>query len=245
MLLVKNRWIAFVYHIFFSSFLVLSASALIFGIWYPDPFSKISGGIQMFVALVVVDLVIGPLLTLVVFSKNKTKKEIVLDIFVILILQLAAMCYGVWSLASARPAYLVYEYGRYSIVREMDLEGLLEKEMPSELKRGYFSSPRRVALRPFRDSKEQYRYTMDALAGVPLAFRSELWRPYEELLPDVRVDAKPVTSAPDLQKLLNQKTPPNQEDVLYYLPLQGAKGFWSVILNEKAEILDFVEWDPL
>lgn len=245
MIAIKGRGIASFYHLIFSLLLSFFSAILVFGIWYPGHFSKISGGLQMFAALVAIDLVIGPLLTLIVFSKKKSNKEILFDIVVIIFLQLAALFYGVWSLASARPAYLVYEYGQYSIVREMDLEGALAKNIPPELIKGVLAKPRYVALRPFNDSKEQYQYTMDALAGLPLAFRSELWQPYEELPPNVHSDAKPVASAPELLKILAKNKNSRDKESLYYLPLQGVKGFWSVILNGKAEIIDFVEWDPL
>lgn len=245
MIVIKSRWVASFYHLLFSLVLSFVAAILVFGVWYPGYFSKISGGLQMFIALIAVDIVVGPLLTLIVFSKIKSKKEVFFDFFIIVVLQLSALVYGVWSLASARPAYLVYEYGQYSIVREMDLDGALARKIPAELAKGFFTMPRYVALRPFNDSKEQYQYTMDALAGVPLAFRPELWRPYEEFPPNVHSDAKLVADTPDLLRILKKDKSYRDGEPLYYLPLQGAKGFWTVILNGKAEIIDFVEWDPL
>lgn len=245
MIAVKNRWQASFYHLLFSLVLSVCAAILVFQVWYPGHFAKISGGLQMFAALVAIDFVMGPLLTLIVFSKIKSKKEILFDVSIVIFLQMGALVYGVWSLASARPAYLVYEYGQYSVVREMDLEGAFAKKIPAELTRGIFSAPRYVALRPFSDSKEQYQYTMDALSGIPLAFRTELWRSYQESQSSVLSEAKLVASAPNLLEILIEKEIYHDGDVLYYLPLQGVKGFWSVVLNGDAEIIDFVEWDPL
>ena len=78
-----------------------------------------------------------------------------------------------------------------------------------------------------------------------MAFRTELWRSYQESQSSVLSEAKLVASAPNLLEILIEKKIYHDGDVLYYLPLQGVKGFWSVILNGDAEIIDFVEWDPL
>jgi hypothetical protein len=51
------------------------AALLVFGIWYPSPWRQLLGVAGVFGLVVGVDLVCGPLLTLVLASPKKSRKE--------------------------------------------------------------------------------------------------------------------------------------------------------------------------
>ena len=57
---------AFLIHFVASTFVALLALGLVFGLWYPHPLQKAAGVTMLYLLLIGVDLVIGPLLTLVV-----------------------------------------------------------------------------------------------------------------------------------------------------------------------------------
>ena len=64
--------------------------------------------------LIGVDVVLGPLLTLVVF--NPAKKSLRIDLAVIAALQVAALVYGISVIAQARPAYVVFAGDRFTVI---------------------------------------------------------------------------------------------------------------------------------
>jgi len=56
--------------------------------------------------VLIVDVCLGPLLTLAVFDPKK--KELKRDLSIILLIQLSALFYGIYTVSVARPAYIVF-----------------------------------------------------------------------------------------------------------------------------------------
>ena len=103
-----------------------------FGWWYPYPYRELSGGRELFALVVAVDVVLGPLITLVIFNPAKTRCHLVMDFTVIGLLQVAALAYGLWTVFVARPVHLVFEYHRMAVVHAIDVDSdLLAKAPPS------------------------------------------------------------------------------------------------------------------
>lgn len=242
--MMKTRSRATAIHLAISLTIAIAAAVVVFLLWYPYPYSKISGGLKMFGVLVVIDIVVGPLLTFIVCAPNKSRRALFFDFVVIGCLQIAALMYGLWSLSMARPVYLVFENNQFTVVRAVDAP---VAKLPSFLQvpnEGPKVGPKMVALRPFKDAREQFDVTMDALRGVPLATRIELWQPFEAAIPVVLQTARPVGSSPRFSALLAIKRPDIQQKELFYLPLQGVQGFWTVIVDRNVQIVDFLELEP-
>ena len=73
-----NRFQACATHLLASGAAALLSSALVFLLWYPGLLSYASGVISIFLMLLWVDVVLGPLITLIVF--NTKKKELKRDL---------------------------------------------------------------------------------------------------------------------------------------------------------------------
>lgn len=74
------------------------------GVWAlvsPYPYREISGGRELFLLLVAVDVVMGPLITLMIFNTGKPRRELQLDLIVVGVLQLAALAYGLSTVYAA------------------------------------------------------------------------------------------------------------------------------------------------
>ena len=67
-------------HLGLSLVVALLAAGLVFGLWYPMPFREISGGRELFLLIVAVDVVIGPVITLAVFDRRKRWRELRRDL---------------------------------------------------------------------------------------------------------------------------------------------------------------------
>ncbi len=75
--------------------------------WYPQPYFSIDGGWQGIRLVAGVDLVLGPLLTFLIFDLSKSRKEIVFDLMTIVTIQFGALAYGVYATYSQRPVAIV------------------------------------------------------------------------------------------------------------------------------------------
>lgn len=87
---------------------------LVYGVWYPAPLSEALGVTDIFLMLLGIDLALGPLLTLIVYKP--LKKTLKLDLAVIACVQLAALLYGLHTVGSGRPAYMVFTKDRFDLV---------------------------------------------------------------------------------------------------------------------------------
>ena len=102
-------------HFAISLFVGLMLLGLSWFIWYPAPMLMAIGGHEIFLLVVGIDVVLGPLLTLVVFKSGKPSLKF--DLAVIALLQIAAMIYGVNTLLEARPAYVAALEDSFQVVQ--------------------------------------------------------------------------------------------------------------------------------
>lgn len=75
--------------------------------WYPQPYFLIDGGWQGIRLVAAVDLVLGPIITFLIFDLSKKRKEIMFDLVTIATIQLGALSYGVYATYSQRPVAIV------------------------------------------------------------------------------------------------------------------------------------------
>ncbi len=100
-----SRWKAFGIHLLISSVILLVLLAIIMWVWFPGILFSVDGGWAGLRIVIGVDLVLGPLLTLVVF--NTSKPELKYDLAAIAVFQFACMAAGMWIVYSERPLALV------------------------------------------------------------------------------------------------------------------------------------------
>ncbi len=107
-----------------ASFILLS---LIFGAlyagWYRWPGWYLTGVLHVVLIVALVDLVLGPTLTLIVADPGKPRAELARDIGVIVAVQLVALLYGGATLWLGRPLYYTFSVDRLQIVQASDLDG--------------------------------------------------------------------------------------------------------------------------
>lgn len=114
-----TRWSASGLHLAISLLVGLLFVAVLRLLWFPGPFFSVSGATGLLSILVPVDVVLGPLLTLLVFKAGKPSLKF--DLTVIALLQASALAYGAWVIAESRPAYVVFFGNQLHVVRSTDL----------------------------------------------------------------------------------------------------------------------------
>ena len=163
-------------HLLLSAIVVSVIFAIIFFVWYPAPTFQIAGALEIVFILIGVDLVLGPLLTLIVYKQGK--KSLKFDLSVIALIQLSALIYGSYTLYLERPYYMVFAVDRFNIVSEQDIDKSsirfdeLQKKPVGDVIRVFARLPEGQAFQAFLDSV--------IVNGEPdLERRPEFWEPYE------------------------------------------------------------------
>jgi hypothetical protein len=173
----KERGRAAAVHLMVSLAIAALAAVLVLLVWFPDPYRQIAGGIALFGLLVGVDVILGPALTFVVFNRAKPRTELVRDLAIIGVLQLAALGYGLATAFQARPVYLVYEVDRFRIVRAADIEAAeLPLALP-QLRELPWHGVRVIGTRSPRSPQEMLASIDAAVAGRDIGVRPAWWQP--------------------------------------------------------------------
>ena len=246
----KDRLKASGIHFFLSLVIALIAGLLVFGLWYPYPYREMSGGRELFLIVVAVDVILGPLITLAVFNRAKPLCELRRDLGMVVLLQLVALCYGMWTVFAARPVHMVFEYDRFRVVHAVDVPVELLNRTPSGIDAFPLTGPTLLSLRSFRDANEKMEATLAALEGLSLSARPDLWQPYAVAKSEIWQAAKPVSELKarfasqaaviDAAIASSGRSP----EALAYLPLVGRKSFWTVLLDPTtAEVVGYLPID--
>jgi hypothetical protein len=105
-LLGLNRYQAFAIHMAISLVLFFVLLICITQLWYPGILFYTGNGWKAIALIVGIDLILGPLLTLIIFNPNKNSLKF--DLWVIALVQTAALTYGTWTIHSSRPLAIAY-----------------------------------------------------------------------------------------------------------------------------------------
>lgn len=250
----KSRLKASGIHLIISLAIALAAALLVFFLWYPYPYSELAGGRSLFLLVIAVDVVMGPLLTLTVFNTAKPRSELVRDLSLIGLLQFTALVYGLSTVMQARPVHLAFEIDRYRVVSAVDVPAEFLDRAPPELRRLPLTGPTLLSIRPFKDANENFDATMAALAGAPLGARPDLWQSYEKAKPQILAAGKPLADlkarfpgrVAEIDAALKSQAPASGLPAkIAYVPLAARDSFWTVLINaETAEVIAFVPIDP-
>lgn len=246
-------------HLLLSLVLAGLTALLVFGIWFPTPYREISGGMTLFVLMLGVDVVCGPLLTLLLLHPAKSRKALAVDLALIASLQLGALAYGLHALSHARPLAIVFEVDRFRVVAFADiLEGDLASA-PTWVQPWGFQPPQVRGTRTARTGEEKLGNVDTSLQGVEPGQRPSWWQDYALSTPDVRERSQPLAALQQLNPgLIHQiqataaqaaQVPQAGEtsspNALRWLPLVGRQGLdWVVLLDPvTARIRGYVQAD--
>ncbi|WP_200375540.1 TfpX/TfpZ family type IV pilin accessory protein [Thiocystis violacea] len=172
--MTKGR--AFAIHLTASAAVVLILFGIMRLVWYPAPYFDINGGWTVLRILAGVDVVLGPILTLIAFKPGKPSLRF--DMSVIVSLQLAALVYGGSLIYQQRPAFTVFAVDRFTAIPAADVE--FDRIRYPELKRLIGIGPLLAEALPPEDPEERrkvmFAVVMDG--AKDLEYRAELYRPY-------------------------------------------------------------------
>lgn len=228
-------------HLAASALVAALCAGLVFGVWYPYPYSHLAGGRELFTIVVTVDVIIGPLLSLVVYNPAKPRRELWRDLGTIFIVQAAALSYGLHSVAQARPVYLAFESDRFRVVAIPDIDLDRLQEAPPALQRLSWTGPKLLGVRLLPNDDPEYLKSLQlAFEGLHPAFRPQRWVEYDAQRSQVIAAARPLADLkrkqPSEAALIEREVARRglNESGLGYLPLASQHHTdWSVLVDLK------------
>lgn len=159
--------------------------------WYRWPGWYLTGVLHVLVILGIVDLGLGPTLTLIVASRTKPGRVLARDIAVIATVQLTALLYGAVTLWQGRPLYYTFSTDRLEMVQASDLEAgeiALARQRNPALAPHWYSTPRWVWA-PLPDDPEEASRIVNAVVlgqGQDIIDMPRYFRSWEQALPKLR-----------------------------------------------------------
>ena len=224
-------------HLTASTTVILAFLGIMLLVWYPSPYFEIDGGWKLWGILAGVNMVLGPLLTLIVFKPGK--RGLKFDLSCIVLVQLIALIYGGTIIYQQRPAFVVFGVDRFTTVpaAEVDFDQL---QYP-ELKRVVGIGPILAEAKPPNDPKlrQDLLFAVVLEGQKDLEFRPELYHPYRPDLQHLRLRnidlSKIATLSTDAKHTINTflASQGGQMENYLYLPLKGKNTDIVMVLSPK------------
>lgn len=220
-------------HLFISMLVLAVVLYFIVFDWYPEPFFTAQGGWKGARLMVIVSLVLGPLLTFIVFDHLKQRKAMIFDISLIVLVQVSALIWGGYQVYMQRPIALVFWHDAFYTVTADDylVQGIDHPDFSQ------FSAhvPPLIYSRPLTTllEMEQFRQLTDK--KIPVYAHISLYEKIEDNLSSIfsrGVDIEEVMSKNASMKTELEKIVQGNVDDYNYIALKAKYQNMILILEE-------------
>jgi hypothetical protein len=248
----RSRGKAAAIHLLGSAGIAALAACLVFLLWFPWPYSALAGGTGLFMLVTAVDVVMGPIITFGIFDpQRKPWSELRRDLLIVVLLQFAALGYGLYVMHTVRPVVLALESNRFRVVTAQDvLVDELPEAQPAFRTLSHIG-PVVVNTALPATADEQLETVTKALGGHDLGTRPKYWRAWDESArATAKAGAKPVDA---LRKHYVGRTEEldaavqrtgRSEAQLRYLPVLSRFGDWVAFIDANSgNIVGFASFD--
>lgn len=244
-----SRYKAASIHLAISAMLAAVVLTIMLALWYPPSLFRAMGGLGLIVLIVGVDVVIGPLITLIIFDPRK--KELVFDLMVIGVLQVAALSYGVYAMHAGRPVFIVFDGRQLAVASAADIDPEeLAKAPHEEFRHLSLTGPRLAAIAPPEDPKERETLMFASLTGFGIHQLPKYFVPYTQGHGQILATAKPLgeltPNAEDARKLEAYLASTKKDaSQMRYLPVTTRHAsVLGIIDGQSGELLDILRINP-
>ena len=242
---LKFRLKAFAYHLGISVFIALVSLYIVFMVWHPAPLAKAVGVTYIFIMMLAIDAILGPVLTLIIAKKDK--KSLRFDLSVIIALQVAAFSYGIYNIAISRPVYIAFDTSRFEVVQANNIPKVSLKEAKSAYNVLGWGQPKFVAVKPAENTEQKNnRLFVELQTGVAPSMQPNLYEPLDNQW------AIMAAKAHDLTELSKNNTTQSVDSVMIDYP--AATGWLPLVAYEQdmvvlidithQQVIDIVDLRP-
>ena len=241
----SKRNLFFINHLSISCLIALVVIGVVFFIWYPSPLATAVGVTQIFLMMLAIDVIVGPVLGLLVYKEGK--KTLKIDLSIIIALQISALGYGIYSIEQGRPVWVAYNVDRFELVRKNEIiDDHIDKASPQYQQISWFK-PQYVAVEFAKDANVRNDDLFaEALGGISIAQKPERYVDFVQAKPQLQQRTKSL-------KELNQYNDVKQVERIVskypqatgFVPLKANAVDMVVLINkEKGEVVKIVDLRP-
>lgn len=243
-ILIIKRLNFFLSHLSISILIALLVIGLVFFVWYPSPLSSAVGVIHIFLMLLAIDVIVGPILGLLVYKEGK--KNLKFDLSVIILIQISTLVYGIYSIEQGRPAWLVYNVDRFEMVRKNEIIDQNINHAQPQFQQVSWLKPQFVATQFAQDTKQRNDDMFaEVSGGVSLAQRPERYVSLAKVKEKIQKRAQKF----ELLQQYNDKATVDKILAQYpeataFLPLKASSVDMTVLVNKSGEVVKIVDLRP-
>ncbi len=242
---MSKRLKFFFSHLSISFLIALLVIGLVFFVWYPAPLAKAVGVTNIFLMMLAIDVIVGPILGWLVYQEGK--KTLKFDLSVIILIQIAALCYGVFSIEQGRPAWLVYNVDRFELVRKNELVDTNIQQAQPQFQQPSWFKPQYVATEFAKDIQQRNdEMFAEVLGGISIAQRPERYVELTQVTTQIQQRALPLKELEQYNPKTDvEKTLAKYPKADAWLPLKANAIDMVVLVNkESASIIKIVDLRP-
>ncbi|MBH1971537.1 hypothetical protein FK216_09330 [Moraxellaceae bacterium AER2_44_116] len=234
-----TRWKASFIHLLISLAVVGSVAAYIIYFWYPLALIPMAKADKLLGLVGGIDLIVGPLLTLLVYKTGKATLK--MDLTVIALIQAAFLSIGLYTMFMSRPVFIVASSRGFDLVFAPDIaaQRLAQAQIP-QYKTLSITKPKLVGVKMPTDPNEQMRIINSALAGLgDLQMMPEYYVEYSEMIPDILANSQPLKanahiSAQAITRMATAaKAYGRNPDEVHFMPLGSSRGLAMMLVDAK------------
>jgi hypothetical protein len=221
---IESRWAAFGIHLLISVIVLVALLSLIFFVWFPYDLI-FAGGIDGLKILMGVDLILGPLLTLIVFKAGK--KGLKFDLSMIALLQIACLIAGSWLVYNERPLIQLLADDGVHLLAASDFKQyhIQVGDLPGR-------SPKHIMLDLPEDRSQLgiIKFSTELSDGKPFSFRDDLYLPLSTL-DEQRFQQRIKFIQSDMSQLQLEKLARLEDEECSWVPLVSKHNFGHACTN--------------
>jgi len=246
---MKQKLKASAIHLSISAFIIGVFYLFVLTVWYPSPFFQVSGLLGIMLMLVAIDLIIGPLLTFIVFKPNKPSLKF--DLSVIAAIQIVALGYGAMAVYEGHPVYVAYTVDRFTLVSVGEADPTNAKY--NEFKVSTYGEPKVVYAKMPEKGEERNDLMFSAASeGRDLENYTEYYEPidqYTDKILERSIAVDKILAYPDSKEELESflKKQGKEAKEFAFLPLMGKAKVMLWALDRKngkpVGVLDIDPWE--
>ena len=242
-----NKFKASIYHLLISLLLVTLIIGCIIFLFFPQNYISITDFKEVALIIITVDLILGPILTFVVFQPQK--KSLKFDLSVVAAIQLTALIYGAYALYQVHPVYITFNVDRFTIVNARDATP--ERAIFDEYKVSKLSSANLAYAKIPEDPSKRSDLNLSAvLEGRDLDQHVEYYEPYKDNIDHIiakGLNKKLILNNVNTNKKIKNFVENNKEqiDQLVFLPINSSSKDGIIVLDKSSGIpIGTINTDP-
>jgi hypothetical protein len=239
-------------HLALSALLAALVLVVVLLTWYPQPLAQLLGVGSILLIMLGVDVVLGPIFTLIVFDRSK--KRLAWDLATIAVVQLAALVYGLYTLEQGRPAFIVLVADRFEIVSPAEItpaDRAAAKDNPFAMP--HLAGPRWVSVRMPDSASERSKILFEALqTGRDVQHHPQLYVDYDSQVSVALTRSLPMSTLRALNPSSGNEIDAAvaatglSESALRYFPMRGPASDGAVLVSQAdgrvLKVLPLIPW---